>query len=77
MTGQHEFKRALNLLDATTIVVGSMIGSGIFIVSSDIARTVGSPGWLLVTWVITGIITLIAALSYGELAAMMPNAGGQ
>ena len=51
MTGQHEFKRALNLLDSTTIVVGSMIGSGIFIVSSDIARTVGSPGWLLVTWV--------------------------
>ena len=76
-TGQHEFKRALNLLDSTTIVVGSMIGSGIFIVSSDIARTVGSPGWLLVTWVLTGIITLIAALSYGELAAMMPNAGGQ
>jgi APA family basic amino acid/polyamine antiporter len=74
---RHEFKRALNLLDSTTIVVGSMIGSGIFIVSSDIARTVGSPGWLLVTWVLTGVITLIAALSYGELAAMMPNAGGQ
>ena len=74
---RHEFKQALNLLDSTTIVVGSMIGSGIFIVSSDIARTVGSPGWLLVTWVLTGVITLIAALSYGELAAMMPNAGGQ
>ncbi|MGA7160249.1 MAG: amino acid permease [Bacteroidota bacterium] len=73
----HEFKRALNLLDSTTIVVGSMIGSGIFIVSADIARTVGSPGWLLSAWVLTGIITLIAALSYGELAAMMPHAGGQ
>ncbi len=73
----HEFKRALNLLDSTTIVVGSMIGSGIFIVSADIARTVGSPGWLLAAWVLTGIITLIAALSYGELAAMMPHAGGQ
>ena len=76
-TDQHEFKRALNLLDSTTIVIGSMIGSGIFIVSADIARTVGSPGWLLVTWVLTGVITLIAALSYGELAAMMPHAGGQ
>lgn len=59
------------------IVMGSMIGSGIFIVSADIARTVGSPGMLLVVWAITGIITLIAALSYGELAAMMPEAGGQ
>ena len=76
-TERHEFKRALNLLDSTTIVVGSMIGSGIFIVSSDIARTVGSPGWLLVTWVLTGLITMTAALSYGELAAMMPSAGGQ
>ena len=75
--GHHEFKRALNLLDSTTIVVGSMIGSGIFIVSSDIARTVGSSGWLLVAWILTGAITLIAALSYGELAAMMPHAGGQ
>ncbi len=74
---KHEFKRALNLLDSTTIVIGSMIGSGIFIVSADIARTVGSPGWLLVAWVLTGVITLIAALSYGELAAMMPHAGGQ
>ena len=74
---KREFKRALNLLDSTTIVVGSMIGSGIFIVSADIARTIGSPGWLLIAWILTGIITLIAALSYGELAAMMPHAGGQ
>ncbi len=59
------------------IVVGSMIGSGIFIVSSDIARTVGSPGYLLLVWCITGVITIIAALSYGELAGMMPHAGGQ
>jgi len=76
-TGQHEFTRALNLLDSTAIVVGSMIGSGIFIVSADIARTIGSPGLLLAAWVLTGLITLIAALSYGELAAMMPSAGGQ
>src|SRR5262245_38227217 len=59
------------------IVAGSMIGSGIFIVSADIARQVGSPGWLLATWVITGLLTIAAALSYGELAAMMPRAGGQ
>jgi basic amino acid/polyamine antiporter, APA family len=72
-----QFKRELKLLDSTMIVVGSMIGSGIFIVSSDIARTVGSPGYLLVVWGITGALTLIAALSYGELAGMMPHAGGQ
>lgn len=71
------FKRELGLFDSTMIVVGSMIGSGIFIVSSDIARTVGSSGLLLLVWFITGVITLIGALSYGELAAMMPNAGGQ
>ncbi|HEY6228398.1 MAG TPA: amino acid permease, partial [Verrucomicrobiae bacterium] len=59
------------------LVAGSMIGSGIFIVSSIIARQVGSPGWLLVVWVVTGVLTLMAALSYGELAAMMPKAGGQ
>ena len=59
------------------VVVGSMIGSGIFIVSADMARQVGSPGWLLVAWLITGVLTLAAALSYGELAAMMPRAGGQ
>jgi len=59
------------------LVAGSMIGSGIFIVSSIIARQVGSPGWLLVVWIVTGLLTLTAALSYGELAAMMPKAGGQ
>src|SRR5512135_3690891 len=59
------------------IVIGSMIGSGIFIVSADIARTVGSPGYLLLVWLITGLITVTAALSYGELAGMMPHAGGQ
>jgi APA family basic amino acid/polyamine antiporter len=71
------FKRELKLLDSTMIVIGSMIGSGIFIVSADIARTVGSPGHLLLVWLVTGVITVIAALSYGELAGMMPNAGGQ
>ncbi len=70
------FHRSLNVLDATALVMGSMIGSGIFIVSADIARTVGSPGWLLVVWGIAGILTVFAALSYGELAAMMPHAGG-
>ncbi len=72
-----EFKRGLGLFDSTMVVVGSMIGSGIFIVSADIARQVGSPGWLLMAWVVTGALTLTAALSYGELAAMMPRAGGQ
>ena len=67
----------LGLLDATTIVMGSMIGSGVFIVSADIARQVQSPGLLMITWVITAVLTLIAALSYGELAAAMPRAGGQ
>lgn len=71
------FVRELGLLDSTMIVAGSMIGSGIFIVSADIARQVGSPGGLLLTWIITGLLTLGAALSYGELAAMMPHAGGQ
>ncbi len=71
------FKRELGLRSSTMIVMGSMIGSGIFIVSADIARTVGAPGMLLLVWAITGILTLIAALSYGELAAMMPEAGGQ
>jgi APA family basic amino acid/polyamine antiporter len=73
----REFKHGLGLLDSTMIVIGSMIGSGIFIVSADIARTVGSPGLLLVVWLITGLITVIGALSYGELAGMMPHAGGQ
>jgi basic amino acid/polyamine antiporter, APA family len=69
--------RGLGLLDSTMLVAGSMIGSGIFIVSSIISRQVGSPGWLLVVWIVTGLLTLMAALSYGELAAMMPKAGGQ
>src|SRR5215208_3568329 len=71
------FVRELGLLDSTMIVAGSMIGSGIFIVSADIARQVGSAGWLLMVWVVTGLLTIAAALSYGELAAMMPKAGGQ
>src|SRR5919199_6636431 len=71
------FIRGLGLLDSTMIVAGSMIGSGIFIVSSIIARQTGAPGWLLVVWIVTGLLTLMAALSYGELAAMMPKAGGQ
>ncbi len=70
-------KRELKLFDATMIVIGSMIGSGIFIVSADIARTLGSAGWLLVVWLVSGVVTLIAALSYGELAGMYPQAGGQ
>ena len=69
--------KGLGLLDATMIVAGSMIGSGIFIVSADISRQVGSAGWLLLVWVFTGALTLIGALGYGELAAMMPRAGGQ
>lgn len=72
-----ELKRTLGLIDATSIVAGSMIGSGIFIVTSQMARDVGSAGWLLFLWLLTGLITVFAALSYGELAGMMPNAGGQ
>ena len=72
-----EFTRGLGLYDSTMVVVGSMIGSGIFIVSADMARTVGSPGWLLIAWLVAGVLTITAALSYGELAAMMPRAGGQ
>ncbi|MEO6330357.1 MAG: amino acid permease [Ginsengibacter sp.] len=71
------FKPALGLFDATMIVAGSMIGSGIFIVSADITRDVGSAGWLIVVWLITGFMTLTAAVSYGELSAMFPKAGGQ
>lgn len=71
------FKPTLGLLDATMIVAGSMIGSGIFIVSADITRNVGSAGWLIVVWLITGFMTLTAALSYGELSGMFPKAGGQ
>src|SRR5678815_3796483 len=72
-----EFTRGLGLFDSTMVVVGSMIGSGIFIVSADMARTVGGAGWLLAAWVLTGGLTIVGALSYGELAAMMPRAGGQ
>ena len=68
--------RGLNLLDATTIVVGSMIGSGIFIVSAESARLLGAPGWLLLAWLLAGIMTITGALCFGELAAMMPKAGG-
>jgi basic amino acid/polyamine antiporter, APA family len=71
------FKPTLGLFDSTMIVAGSMIGSGIFIVSADITRNVGSAGWLIAVWVITGFMTLTAALSYGELSAMFPKAGGQ
>ncbi len=77
MSELKEFKRDIKLLDATLIVVGIMIGSGIFIVSADIARTVGSAGWLLVVWGVTGVITLVGALSYGELGGLFPQAGGQ
>ena len=73
----EDFKRELGLLDGTMLVVGSMIGSGIFIVSADIARQVGSAGWLTLIWLISGLITVIAAVSYGELSAMFPKAGGQ
>ncbi|MGO8925754.1 MAG: APC family permease [Limisphaerales bacterium] len=74
---EKHFLQSLGLLDLTMLVAGSMIGSGIFIVSADIARQVGSAGWLLVVWLVTGLFTVSAALSYGELAAMMPRAGGQ
>jgi APA family basic amino acid/polyamine antiporter len=72
-----DLQPSLGLFDSTMIVAGSMIGAGIFIVSADMARQVGSVGWLLASWVITGLLTVAAALSYGELAAMMPRAGGQ
>src|SRR5881296_1691383 len=71
-----EFVRAISRLDATALVVGSMIGSGIFIVSADILRQVHSPGLLLTVWLLSGVVTLLGALSYGELAAMFPKAGG-
>src|SRR5215218_8596924 len=71
------FKRSLGLIDATMIVAGSMIGSGIFIVSADMLKDLGSAGWLIAAWLITGFMTLTAALSYGELSAMFPKAGGQ
>ena len=74
---QEHFKRELGLLDGTMLVAGSMIGSGIFIVSSDMVRQVGSAGWLTLIWIISSLITMIAAVSYGELSAMFPKAGGQ
>ena len=77
MSQQNEFKPSLGLLDATMVVAGSMIGSGIFIVGADITRNVGSAGWMIAVWLITGIMTIIAATSYGELSAMYPKAGGQ
>src|SRR5437899_4370313 len=70
------FVRGLNLFDATMVVVGVMIGSGIFIVSADMSRLLNSPGWMLMAWVLTGVLSIIAALSYGELASMLPHAGG-
>lgn len=73
---ETEFVRGLNLFDSVMVVVGIMIGSGIFIVSADMARSIGSPGWLLAAWALTGLLTIAGALSYGELAAMMPRAGG-
>src|SRR3954462_821659 len=71
------FKPSLGLFDSTMIVAGSMIGSGIFIVSADISRNVGSAGWLIAVWLITGFMTLTAAVRYGELSGMFPKAGGQ
>src|SRR5687768_272398 len=76
-TAPPHFQRRLGLFDATMLVAGTMIGSGIFIVSAEIARDVGAPGWLMVVWIVTGLLTLMGALSYAELAAMMPRAGGQ
>ena len=73
----REFVKALTLTDATMLVAGSMIGSGIFIVSAEISRTVNSPFWLLMAWIVSGIVTIFGALAYGELAAMYPRAGGQ
>lgn len=73
----NSFKPSLSLLDATMIVAGSMIGSGIFIVTAEIARSVGGAGWITAMWLLAGLVTLIAALSYGELSGMYPKAGGQ
>jgi APA family basic amino acid/polyamine antiporter len=76
-TARPELVKVLGLTSATTLVMGSMIGSGIFIVSAEIAREVNSPGLLILAWAVTGFLTIVGALSYGELAAMMPKAGGQ
>src|ERR1051326_9579213 len=75
-TAPQEFVRGLNLFDSTMTVIATMIGSGIFIVSADMARLIGSPGWMLMAWLLTGVLTIAAALSYGELASMLPHAGG-
>jgi APA family basic amino acid/polyamine antiporter len=72
-----QFVKGMGLFSATAIVMGSMIGSGIFIVSADMSRTLGSPALLIGAWLLTAVMTIIGALSYGELAAMMPKAGGQ
>jgi len=77
MNQNDTFRKSLNLFDSTAIVAGSMIGSGIFIVSADISRLLGAPGWLMAAWLLAGFLTICAALSYGELAAMFPKAGGQ
>jgi APA family basic amino acid/polyamine antiporter len=74
--GSRHFTRGLGLFDSTMIVIGIMVGSGIFIVPAEMARLIASPGWLLVAWVVTGVLTVTAGLTYGELAAMMPQAGG-
>src|ERR1700686_24370 len=73
---EQGFVRGLNLFDATMVVIGTMIGSGIFIVSADMSRMIGSPGWMLMAWVLTGVLSITAALSYGELASMLPQSGG-
>jgi APA family basic amino acid/polyamine antiporter len=77
LSSNNDLVKGLGLVSSTTLVAGSMVGSGIFIVSAEIARTVGSPGLLLVVWIVAAFMTLIAALAYGELAAAMPHAGGQ
>jgi len=77
VTAKPEFVKAMSRLDATALVAGAMIGSGIFIVSADIVRQVHSPGLVLLVWAISGVVTVLGALTYGELAAMFPHAGGQ
>src|SRR6202795_1123595 len=76
-TGERGFVQAIGLFEGRMFVLASMIGPGIFIVSADIAGQTGSPGGLLLTWILTGLLTIVAALSYGELAALFPHAGGQ
>jgi len=76
-SSDRDFVKGLGLTSATMLVIGSMIGSGIFIVSAEISRETSSPALLIAAWVVTGFLTIVGALSYGELAAMMPHAGGQ